>query len=503
MREYDDLDDLRAAGHAFVDEALRHLDRPPDAPVETLKTAAELARAFGPPPTAGRPWRDVLVDLRRTVVDESNRLAHPMYMGQQVCPPLPLPALADALVSVMNQSQAVWEMSPAGTMLEHELIRWFARLAFGDGAIGANGANRANRALAAHDGARDALGSFVSGGSAGNLTALLAARARAFPDAWARGAPAGTLLVTGAQAHYSISRSAGILGLGADNVLSVPTNERFATDPRGVAEALAAARAEGRPVLAVVATSGSTATGSFDDLDAIGDTCARHGVWLHVDGAHGASALLSRTHRVRLNGLQRADSLAWDPHKMMFQPLSTAVVLVREQRWLRAAFQQEAPYLFHARVGGASGPAVPDMGSYTFQCSRRSDAIRLWVALEHYGTDRLGELYDRVCALAQHLHGRLAASDDFQPMHEPESNILCFRWTPPGVRDDERLNGLQDRLRAAYVAAGRGYLVNTTMLDGRRELRVTLINPRTTAEHVDRMLEGLRAEARTLANVLE
>ncbi len=474
MHEYDDFEELRAAGYALVDEAIRYLDRPADSPVETLKTAAELAEAFGPPPAAGRPWREVLAALRASVVEESNRLAHPMYMGQQVCPPLPLPALADSLVSMLNQSQAVWEMSPAGTMLEHELLRWFARLAWGEGATSG-----------------DALGSFVSGGSAGNLTALLAARARAFPDAWSKGAPAGTVLITGAQAHYSVARAGGILGLGADNVIAVPTNERHATDARALAEALRAARTAGRPVLAVVATSGSTATGSFDELEPIADACREHGVWLHVDAAHGASALLSPTQRGRLVGLERADSLAWDPHKMMFQPLSTAVVLVKEQRWLRAAFQQEAPYLFHARAGAQ---APPDMGSYTFQCSRRSDAIRLWVALEHYGTRRFGELYDHCCSLATHLHERLRASADFEPAHEPESNILCFRWTPAGLHDPDRLNALQDRLRGGFVAAGRGYLVTTTLLDGRRVLRVTLINPRTTTGHVDRMIEGLRAE---------
>jgi len=484
MHEYDDFEELRAAGYALVDEAIRHLDRPAAAPVETLKSAAELAAAFGPPPAEGRPWREVLEDLRTSVVEESNRLAHPMCMGHQVCPPLPLPALADSLVSMLNQSQAIWEMSPAGTMLEHELLRWFARLAFGDGAAGAAGAG---------DG--DALGSFVSGGSAGNLTALLAARARAFPDAWMKGAPPGAVLIAGAQAHYSVARAAGILGLGAENVVAVPTNARHATDARALEAALRGAVAAGRPVLAVVATSGSTATGSFDELEPIADACRELGVWLHVDAAHGASALLSPRHRGRLRGLERADSLAWDPHKMMFQPLSTAVVLVKEQRWLRAAFQQEAPYLFHARAGGQ---ASPDMGSYTFQCSRRADAIRLWVALEHYGTRRFGELYDHCCSLAMHLYERLGASDDFEPAHEPESNILCFRWTPSGVTEAARLNELQDRLRAAFVAATRGYIVATTLLDGRRVLRVTLINPRTTTEHVDRMLGGLRATAASL-----
>ena len=482
MREYDDFEELRTAGYALVDEAIRHLSRPAWAPVETLLTPPELARWFRPPPAEGRPWREVLGEFSRTVVDESIRLAHPMYMGQQVCPPLPLPALADSLISVLNQSQAVWEMSPAGTMLEHELIRWFARQVFGEVA------------------AAGALGTFVSGGSAGNLTALLAARARTFPRSWTEGTPPGTVLITGRQAHYSVARTGGIIGLGAANVITVTTNQRHATDPRAVTQALELAAEQGRPVLAVVATAGSTATGSFDDLAAIADACARFGVWLHVDGAHGGSALLSNTHRQRLKGLERADSIAWDPHKMMFLPLSTAIVLVREQQWLRAAFQQDAPYLFRGAPAAGLNEAgeidlPPDMGSYAFQCSRRSDAIRLWIALEHYGTRRFGELYDHTCALAEHLWNRLEASDDFEALHRPESNILCFRWRPAGVAEGTRLNAAQDRLRAAYLASGRGYIVATTLPDGRRTLRVTLINPRTTPEHVDRMLGGLRAEA--------
>ncbi len=475
MQEYDALDDLRAAGHAFVDEALRHISRPLDSPVQTRRRPSELAALFGPPPEEGRPWPEMLADLRENVVDQSLRLAHPMYMAQQVAPPLPLPALADALVSMLNQSQAVWEMSPAATPLEHALIRWFAALAgFGEAAAG----------------------SFVSGGSAGNLTGLLAARARVFPDAWTHGMPPGALLITGSQAHYSVARAAGILGLGAGNVVAVRTTAQGATDPAAIEAALRDADAAGRTVLAVVATAGSTAMGSFDDLEALADLCGGHGVWLHVDGAHGASALLSReaAHRARLAGLARADSLAWDPHKMMFQPMSTSVVLVREPQWLLGAFRQDAPYLFHREAGGEP---PPDMGGYTLQCSRRSDAVRLWIALEHYGTRRLGELYDHTCGLATHLFERLEDAPDFEALHRPESNILCFRWRPSGMEEGEELDRLQDALRGRYIAAGRGFIAATT-LAGRRTLRVTLINPRTTTVNVDRMLDGLRAEAAAL-----
>lgn len=487
-RFYDDFESIRAAGHALVDLAIDHLDVTPADPATTLRPARELARAFGDgPPARGRPLHDVLARLRADVTEQSIRLANPMYMGHQVCPPLPVAALADVVVSMLNQSLAVWEMAPAAALLEDRLIRWLAGLAgFGP----------------------EAGGSFVSGGSVGNLTALLAARARRFPDAWAKGNPPGLAIVTGAQSHYSIARAAGIMGLGADAVVTVPTTPAGATDPRGVRDAINALRAEGRTVLAIAATAGSTPTGAFDDLDALAGVAAETGVWLHVDGAHGASALLSDRHRDRLRGLERTDSLAWDPHKMLYQPLSTAVVLVRDRRDLENAFRQDAPYLFHNRATGDGkrvtaaamdqdrDDAPADPGAWTIQCSRRADALRFWIALEYYGTDVLAELFDRAVDITRELYRRILETEDFEALHEPECNILCFRYRARGL-DAAALEAFQDRLRARYNASGRGWITATT-LDGRRALRVTLINPRTRAEHLERLLGGLREEAAAL-----
>lgn len=497
-RHYDDLSAIGEAGRILLEASLRHLDVTDDEPVTTLERPGTLTEPFSMPPTTGRPIEEVLERVRAHVSEESIRLAHPMYMGHQVCPPLPIAALADALVSILNQSQAVWEMSPVTSLLEARLIRWFASVAgFGE----------------------TANGSFVSGGSAGNLTALLAARASRFPDAWKHGNPRGLAIITGQQSHYSIERAAGVMGLGTDAVVAVPTTRAGQTDPAGVAEAIERLKAEGRPILAVAATAGSTPTGAYDDLEPIAELCHEHGVWLHVDGAHGASALLSSAARHRLAGLERADSLTWDAHKMMYQPLSSAVVLVRERRHLERAFQQDAPYLFHP---GEVDEGPIDSGTWTLQCSRRADALRLWITLEHYGTEALGELFDHTVTLAGAMHKRLVAAPDFEALHEPHANIVCFRYLPnntltgvdqgagsttpnaesaapdrDGALDDDALDRLQDRIRERYNASGRGWITATT-LNGRRVLRVTLINPRTTPEHLDRLLEGLRQEARSL-----
>ena len=169
-------------------------------------------------------------------------------------------------------------------------------------------------------------------------------------------------------------------------------------DPQALADALAAER---RPVMAVVATAGSTAVGAFDDLEAIADLCAERGIWLHVDGAHGASALLSPRHRQRVAGVGRADSLAWDPHKMLSLPLASGALLLRDERRLDAAFAQHAEYLFHDR-----SERVYDQGVRSFQCSRRGDALKLWVAWQRHGTEGLGALYDHLCETTAAFHAR-------------------------------------------------------------------------------------------------
>ncbi|MHB1313334.1 MAG: pyridoxal phosphate-dependent decarboxylase family protein, partial [Gemmatimonadaceae bacterium] len=295
-------------------------------------------------------------------------------------------------------------------------------------------------------------------------------------------------IVCGEHAHYAIARAGGELGLGTDNVRAVASRD-WKMDVPALELTLDALAAEGRRVMAVVATAGSTATGSFDDLEAVGALCAARGLWLHVDGAHGASALLSATHAVRMRGVARARTVAWDPHKMMLVPLAAGALLARDERDLSAAFAQKAPYLFH---GGANDRSI-DQGTRSFMCSRRADALKVWVALQRYGAAGIGALYDHLCALAATLHAMLGARPDFEALHAPESNILCFRWLPDGVGDEALRDALNLKLRERYNASGRGW-ITTTVLGGRRVLRVTLMNPRTREAHLAELLDGLALE---------
>jgi L-2,4-diaminobutyrate decarboxylase len=280
--------------------------------------------------------------------------------------------------------------------------------------------------------------------------------------------------------------------------------------PRALRDALAKAKAQKRTVLAVSATAGSTPTGTFDDLAAIADVCDEFGVWLHIDAAHGGSALLSSAHRPRLKGIERARSIAWDPHKMMLLPLQAGVLLMRDAADLDRAYAQKAPYLFHDSVPRgklAQKPAEPaegalvDQGTRSFLCSRRADALKVWIALQRYGADGIGAIYDHLCATTVAFHEAVERHPSFEAPHEPNCNIVCFRWVGDRSRDDATLDEINREARERYNRSGAGW-VTTTILNGRRVLRVTVTNPRTTREDVEAVLNGLAETCEAVASAV-
>lgn len=439
-------------------------------PVSTPRSAEELAARFAEPlPAVGRPLREVVERLSCEVIADANHLMHPMALGHQVAAPLPAAVWTEMLIAALNQSTAIWEMSPTATVIETQLVRSFARLIGWGSAAG---------------------GTLTSGGTEATFTALLAARASALPSAWEDGVGDRIpVIVCGEHAHYCVARAAGQLGLGTRRAIAVSSRD-WKMDPDALSATLDALATTGTPVMAVVATIGSTATGSFDDLSITGPMCEERGIWLHVDGAHGASALLSEAHRHRVRGLHHARSVAWDAHKMMLLPLAAGMVLVRDEGDLEQAFAQHAPYLFHQGAGDRSW----DQGTRSFQCSRRADALKLWVALQRYGTAGIASLYDRLCATTQSLYDRIVARTDFEAMHAPEGNILCFRWVGDGTIDSAALDAVNLEVRTRYNQSGHGW-VTTTVLDGKRVLRVTVMNPRTTERHLELLLDQLAVEA--------
>lgn len=465
-------DTSSAAGALFVDLVAEYFaaTRTGDGQVSTSRSADELAERFADAlPRHGRPLDEIVERLAVEVMADANQLMHPMSLGHQVAAPLPAAVWSESLIGALNQSMAIWEMSPTATVIEAQLVRQLT------GLVGWG---------------QEAGGTFTSGGTEATFTALLAARAHALPDAWQEGVGAKPpVVLCGEHAHYCVSRAVAQLGLGMSAAMMIPSRE-WKMDTSVLRDMLDRLARDGRVVMAVVATAGSTATGSFDDLETIGALCEARGIWLHVDGAHGASAMLSPAHRHRVRGLHRARSLAWDAHKMMLMPLAAGMLLVRDEAELTQAFTQHAPYLFH----GVQGDRAWDQGTRSFQCSRRADAIKVWVAIQRYGMEGLAALYDRLSESACQLHELMEGRTDFAAMHVPETNILCFRWVGDGSLDEAVLDRMNLDLRARYNRAGHGW-ITTTVLGGRRVLRVTVMNPRTTRADLASMLDELAREA--------
>lgn len=405
-----------------------------------------------------------LVSLVREISEGSLALSHPRYGAQQVAAPIPAAALVESVVAAMNQSLAVWEMSPIATAIDRDLMAEFKKL-FGY--------------------PRGAEGSLVPGGAFANLTALLAASDALAPQA-SKSGQARIAIIVGAQAHYSIARAAAILGLGRDAVFKVPLDAEFCTDVEQVTHSFASARKSGFRKFILVGSSGSTPTGSFDNLVALADIARKYGAWFHVDAAHGAGLAFSRRFRWRLKGLSRPDSMIFDPHKMMFMPLAAGGVLVRDGARLIAPLQEQAPYLF------GSKRRWPDLGQLTIACSQRFDALKIWLVWRVYGGELWDHLTTQVCEVAQAAFQYCSESEVLEPVHDPHSNIFCFRLRRPHDRESDRYCWA---IKEELNESGFGY-ISSTVLDGRRVLRIVVMNPRTTADDICDVLRRVEQIAR-------
>lgn len=451
-------------------------------PLDNISRARELADrgSESPDPT------ELVSRIERLIGEmlaRGHNLHDPRYVGHQVPAPIPLAGIFDAVGSVTNQVMAVYEMGPWATAVEMAMVDRLAEFL--------------------HWPAESYAGLVTHGASLANLNALLVARNVALENCWERGLQNATgqrpVLVVQSDTHYSIARAAGILGLGAGQVIKVGLDDRRRMDVADLDRILSSLKSQDVPVIAVVACACSTPIGAFDPLSEIADICERHQIWLHVDAAHGGSALVSDKYRHLVAGLERADSLVWDAHKMLFVPALCAFLFFRRKADSYMAFQQNAPYLFDPT---APGLADYDLGLRTVECTKRAAAYGLWGVWSLFGPQLFADLVDTTFDLARTLHQKLQSAPDFAPMHEPQANIVAFRHTPPELAGATaiELNEFQRRLRRRMIESGDFYLVATT-LSGSDSLRVTLINPLTTAECLDQLLESLRTLGRQLLGI--
>lgn len=390
-------------------------------------------------------------------LEAATRLHHPAFMAHQVAVPHPLGAVAALVDAFTNNVMAIYEMGPSAATVEVAVVNWM---------LGKVGWRPAPMPGCPDGDGRHGGGVLTHGGSLANLTALAAARGRVAPHAWEEGTPPDLVILAPAGCHYSITRAAGILGLGRKAVRDAPTDEDGRLDPGRLERSIGELRRGGAEILAVVANACSTAVGLYDPLREVATLCRDLGVWLHVDGAHGASALVSERHRPLLDGIDLADSLVWDAHKMLRTPTVCAAVLVRDHRDLDSAFHEEASYLFHDK----DQPGV-DLIHRTVECTKAALGLKAFFSLAAVGERGMAAYIDRQTELAKAAAAFLRSRPGMEVAVEPQSNIVCFR-----LRDEE--DGLQLALRKRLTEDGNAY-VSSTEFRGRRWLRLALMNPGT------------------------
>ena len=474
-----DAESFRREGHRLIDalaDSLAQAQRGAGQVVPTLDPVQALeAWALQPADLAG--GADPLAEWQR-IIAASTTLHDPRCAAHQVAPPLPMASLSELVAAHLNNGMAIFEMGPAAVPIELTVLRWFTDALGWSSTAG---------------------GCLTSGGSVGNLTAMLAIRqlrggALGAADIWRDGAHAGPPLavVTSAQAHYSVARALKIMGWGDAGVVTAPVDAHFRLTGAAVEAALAQAYADGRKVVAIVASAGSTATGACDHLDELADVAAAHNLWLHVDGAHGASLALAQSPalRAKLRGIERADSVVWDAHKMLMMPALVTAVLFRDEQHVYASFAQQAAYLF---AQGHAPATWWDMGQRTVECTKRMMAMELYVSLRVHGAAVFTEIVERQCALGQRFAALVAEADDFDLALWPDLNIVCYRYQPPSWRnaDTAALDQLQRDVRAALLAEGSHYIVATTLPSG-FWLRSAFMNPLATDDDLQDLLAHIR-----------
>jgi L-2,4-diaminobutyrate decarboxylase len=468
LRSARDPEHFRAVGHAVVDRLAVFLAAAGDRsiPVSNPRDPAGMAERW-PADFAG--GADPL-ELVERILGETTATHHPAYLGHQLAAPLPLATLATLVTAVTNGSGAIYELSQSSTACERALAQYLG------GKLGLPAGSS---------------GMIVHGGTIATLTALLAARqAKAGFDVWRDGAHGGPplALLASDQAHYSTSRAAQIMGFGAAGAIAVASDERFRMRPDALSAQIAAARERGARPIAVVASAGTTPTGAFDPLEAIADICAREGLWLHVDAAHGGSAALSPELAPALAGIGRADSVVWDLHKTLPFPALASLLSYARARDAYGAFAQQAEYLFRSGDAGAE-----NMGTRTLECTRPQLAVVAYLGFATVGAEGFRRHVERLWALGGELAELVRDSGDFELALEPECNIVCFRHRAGAGEDSD---SHQERIRAAVNAGGNFYLVQTRLRDA-TWLRCALMNPVTERSDLVAMLAALRAAAAT------
>jgi glutamate/tyrosine decarboxylase-like PLP-dependent enzyme len=457
-----DPETMRRMGYAVVDVLVRRLSTLDEQPAWRAATRAEMeARLRQGPPDSPQPFEAILDHLVRDVLEFAGRIDHPRFVAFVPTSPTWPSILADFLAVGFNIFQGTWLESAGPSEVELIVLDWFREwLGLPPGTSGL----------------------LLSGGSAANLTALVVAR-----QARLGGPDPGAVIYASDQVHSSVERAAAVLGFGRERVRLLPADEGFRLRPEALAAAVEADTAAGlRPFLAV-ANAGATSTGAIDPLGRVADVCAARGLWLHVDAAYGGFAVLTERGKAWLDGIGRADSVTLDPHKWLFQSYEAGCLLVREGGLLREAFRVAPHYLQDTALAGEADEV--NFGERGIQLTRMARALKVWVSLKHFGVPAFRQAIDTGLDLALEAEERIRASPELELLSPARLGVVAFRRRPSGIDDEARLERLNAALLGRVLDSGLA-MVSSTRIRGAYALRLCIMNFRTRAEDVHRILDA-------------
>ena len=427
-------------------------------------------------PRKGTDFDTLLKVFREDIIPFSRQNAHPRMFGYVQSPGTPIGAFADLLASTLNANLTVWRSAPAPVELERLTIDWIRQILGFDASAG---------------------GLFVSGGSMANLVALAAARqaVRSTSKSISKNESALRMYAS-SETHFSIAKAAALLGIGRDHVQHVAVDEHFKIRTDDLVTKITADLEAGYVPFCVVANAGTVNTGAVDPLTEVREIADRFQLWMHVDGSYGAFAVLAESAKKLFAGMERADSIALDPHKWLYLPVDVGCVIYRDPEKARAAFAHEAEY---TRIIGEQGDETFAFWNYGPELSRRFRALKVWVLLKGVGLDCLSEAIESNLACARYVASMVRESDDFEMAAPVELSIFCFRHVPAQLKNKspEVIDAFNERLLVALQRDGSSYLSNAT-LGGRFALRGCVLNYRTTLRDMDILLEDLRRVARSI-----
>jgi aromatic-L-amino-acid decarboxylase len=423
--------------------------------------------------------RAVLDDIYRELVDKGFHIPSANYFGLINPTPTYMAVLAEAMVASLNPQLASLARSQMASRIEHETVVWIGeRVGWHADAKGKNFG-----------------GTFTSGGNEANFTAMLLALVHAFPSSIENGVAsigAQPIVYTSSEAHHSLDKSAGMMGIGRRALRRIQVTDCLQLDTRKLEARIAEDFATGYKPFCVVATAGTTSSGAIDDLEALADICLRYNLWLHVDGAYGAAVVFSDKHRNLVRGIERADSVSLDPHKWLSMPFAGGLILTRHPEMLSKAFEVTPSYM--PRLENAE---LVDNFKISAQWSRRMNSLKLWLTLRVHGRQAYEELIDRQMKLARGFYEWVRESEYFEvaaPMYLPIVNF--------SLKSDERSAEETSTANIALVdeltRSGRQW-ISSTIVNGRRVIRMMVISYLTDERNVTELQAALLRAAKAIA----